>query len=56
MKMKEIEKKQLQANTPFELAKTIRKMLDAARQDYGPAKWDEDEVEAAIGELVFEEG
>ncbi len=39
----------------FEIAKQIREILDAARKEYGPTDWDDDEMESRIAELVFEE-
>ena len=50
----------MEANIPFEIAKTIRSMLDAERQKFvdqkvvSAADWD-DEIEPKIQELVFEE-
>ncbi len=55
MNMKQIEKRQARSNTPFELAKQIRGILDEARRAYGPTEWDEDDVESQVSDLVFGE-
>lgn len=39
---------------PFELAKHIREILDAAKKEYG-SSWTDDDVEAKVQELVFGE-
>lgn len=51
----QIEKRQSQANVPYEVAKQIRALLDAARKEYGPTQWDENDVQCVIQELVFED-
>jgi len=56
MTIKQIERAQMRANIPFELAKKIRTMLDDARKEYGASEWDDDDVESKIVELVTGEG
>jgi hypothetical protein len=52
----QIWKAQERATVPYDLARQIRTLLDDARKSYGPSKWDEDEVEGKVIELVTEEG
>ena len=54
MTEKQIAARQAKENTPYELAKAIRKMLDEAKREYG-SDWNDDEVEVQVCELVFEE-
>ncbi len=55
MTINKINKEMEKAMKKYELAKAIREMLDAARKEYGPQAWDDDELEMHIQELVFEE-
>jgi hypothetical protein len=55
MTINQIEKAQSKATLKFELAKHIRELLDEAKKTYGAQDWDDDELEACICELVFEE-
>lgn len=56
MTTRHIEAKQARANLPFELAKKIRALLDAARAEakLGAEEWAE--LEREVLELVSEEG
>jgi anaerobic ribonucleoside-triphosphate reductase len=47
---------QKQNAVKYETAKHIRERLDAARREYGPKTWDEDDVESTILDLVTGEG
>lgn len=55
MTSSKIQKKAEREMKKFELAKQIREMLDAARKEYGPTDWDDDDIESQIAEMVFEE-
>jgi hypothetical protein len=55
MTLKQIATMQEKANIAFELAAQIRKLLDAARKEYGANEWDENEIETKIAELAFDE-
>ena len=55
MTMAKINKLQARENIKYEVAKQIRELLDAARKSFGPQDWDDDDIESAICELVFEE-
>lgn len=50
-----IQKEAERAMRKFEVAKQIRELLDAARKDYGPTDWDDDDLESSILDLVSEE-
>ena len=54
MTEQKIKEKQAKENTPYELAKAIRKMLDEAKANY-KGNWNDDEVEVTVCELVFED-
>lgn len=54
MTQQQIEAKAVQAAIPYRVAAEIRKLLDAARDQYGADDWDGDEVEQAVIELVTE--
>lgn len=43
------------AQIPYTVAAQIRELLDAARKEYGPTDWDDDDIESKVAELVFEE-
>jgi hypothetical protein len=47
-----ISKKQTQAQIPYEVARQIRELLDAARKSYGSQAWDEEAVEDQVIDLV----
>lgn len=49
-----IDKEKGRALVKFELATKIRESLDAARKEYGPTDWDNDDMEAEIERLIFE--
>ena len=51
----QIEERQARANVPFEVAKQIRELLNAAKKDYGAKDWVDDDVECTIQALVFED-
>jgi hypothetical protein len=55
MSINQIEKAQAKAVIKFELANQIRELLDNAKKSYGAQDWADDELEACICELVFEE-
>lgn len=55
MTSQKIEAAKNRAALPYETAKAIRELLDAARKQYGPTDWDSDDVEQTIIELVTEE-
>lgn len=50
----QIEKEAAKANRKYELARQIRELLDAAKKEYG-AEWGNDDVEAEVQRLVFDE-
>jgi hypothetical protein len=52
----QIAKAHARATVPYTLAAQIRTLLDDARKGYGPSKWDEDDVEQKVIELVTEDG
>lgn len=52
MNAAQITKAATAAQIPFKTALQIREILEAARKEYGPAKFDEGEVENQILELV----
>ena len=55
MTMTKINKIQARENIKYEVAKQIRQLLDESRKQYGPQDWDDDDIESAVCELVFEE-
>lgn len=48
MTLKQIEAQRIKANLVFETAKKIRETLDAARKEYGPRDWDDNDRETEI--------
>lgn len=55
MKTAKIMEKAKRAQVPYTVAAQIRELLDAARKEYGPTDWDDDDIESKVAELVFEE-
>lgn len=55
MTVAQIEKRKNDEARKYEIAKAVRTLLDAARKDYGPTAWDEDDMDSQIQQLVFEE-
>jgi hypothetical protein len=55
MKIEKIQAEKVRAMTKYDIAAKIREILDEARKSYGPAKWEEDDVESEIIALVTEE-
>lgn len=52
MTSKQIENARMKYNVKFEIAKQIRELLDAARKEYGPTEWDDNDMETEVLELV----
>lgn len=55
MTVVQIEKLKNDEARKYEIAKAVRTLLDAARKEYGPTAWDEDDMDSQIQQLVFEE-
>ena len=55
MTQNQIEKRMQQEMVPYQLAKQIRELLDAAKKSYGAQDWTDADVEQRISELVFED-
>lgn len=55
MTVAQIEKRKMEEARKYEIAKAIRSLLDAARKEYGPTAWDEDDMDSQVQELVFGE-
>ena len=55
MTSQEIQKMADREMKKYELAKQIRDLLDAAEKEYGSQAWADDDMEAEICQLVFEE-
>lgn len=54
MTIEQLSKKQAEANLPFELARQIRELLDAAKKTWkGEDDWED--IESQVIELVTEE-
>jgi len=45
----------MRENITFETAKKIRDLLDAARTEYGPKEWEENDCESTILSLVTDD-
>ncbi len=43
------------AMVKFHIAKQVQELIDTARKAYGPAEWDEDDLDSEIQGLVFED-
>lgn len=52
----QIAKAQTRSQIPFTAALRIREVLDAARKEYGPTRYDDEDIESQIIELVTSEG
>lgn len=55
MTVAQIEKRKEIETRKYEIAKAVRSLLDAARKEYGPTAWDDDDMDSQIQELVFGE-
>lgn len=55
MTVAQIEKRKNEEARKYEIAKAVRSLLDAARKEYGPTAWDEDNMDSQIEDLVFSE-
>jgi len=55
MTVVQIEKRKNDEARKYEIAKAVRSLLDAARKEYGPSSWDDDDMDSQIQQLVFEE-
>jgi len=52
MTVKQIQQEAEKAAVPYELAVQIRELLDKAKATYGATRWDDDDVEARVLDLV----
>jgi hypothetical protein len=50
--MKQIEEAKRAAAVPFDVALQLRKVLDDARTAYGAKRWDEDDLESQVLDLL----
>jgi len=55
MTIEQIKNKKSRDAIKFELAATIREILNEAQKKYGESEWVDDEIEQAVQTMVFEE-
>jgi len=53
---REIDSARRRAAIPFDVAMALRKVLDAARDDYGATAWADDDIESQVLDLLANAG